>query len=337
MTRRRRFLSMLAGAGGAAGLGLWHALEDARPPGLELVRRSARALGAEVTVVALHASRSRAARAVDCALRELERVDEVMSLYRPDSEVSRLNRHRVLENPHPYLVSVLWHAQRVSLASAGAFDVTVQPLWELYAGAVDQGRLPDDGEIEAVRRRVDYRRLELLPGRVRLRGEGTRVTLNGIAQGLATDVALAALRRHGVENALVDCGELGALGRKQDGEPWTAGIRHPRRANDLVWIAGSDGRCMATSGDYETFFTPDRRCHHIFDPATGRSPQTFSGVTVLARSGMEADALSTAAFVLGLPEGLRLIEGWPGADALFVLKDERVLATTGFPGGRPSA
>jgi thiamine biosynthesis lipoprotein len=337
MTQRRRILSMIAGAGGAAGLGLWHALGGARGSSLELVRRSACAMGTDVTIVALHASRPRAEGAIDAAFREIDLVDELMSLYRPDSELSRLNRDRILEHPHPYLLSVLRQAQRVSIASDGAFDVTVQPLWELYAGAVSRGGLPDDAAIEAVRRQVDYRRLELTPGRVRLREEGTGVTLNGIAQGFAADLALAALRRHGVEHALVDSGELGALGHKRDGEPWTAGIRHPRREDDLVWVARPDGRCMATSGDYETFFTPDHSCHHIFDPATGRSPQAFSSVTVLAWSGTEADALSTAAFVLGVQRGLRLIEAWHGADALFVLKDDRVLATTGFPGRHPSA
>jgi FAD:protein FMN transferase len=331
MNTRRQFLLVMASAGGLAGLGLWDWLSQTRASGLKLVRRTSRALGADVTMIALHESRETAERAISAAFYELELVEALMSLYRSESQISRLNRERVLENPHPYLVSVLERAQRMSLETGGAFDVTVQPIWDLYAAAHSQGRLPDDDAIEATRARVDYQKLEVTSERLRLHGEGMAITLNGIAQGFAADRALAALRAHGVQNALVNAGELGALGHKQGGESWTAGIQHPRRSDAYVSLAKLDGRCMATSGDYETAFTPDRAYNHIFDPATGRSPQTFSSVTVVAPSGLDADALSTAIFVLGVAKGLRLIQQSPGADALFVLKDERVLSTGGFP------
>jgi thiamine biosynthesis lipoprotein len=331
MNTRRQLLLVMAGVGGLAGLGLGGWLIETQASGLKLVRRTSRALGADVTMIAFHESEETAERAISVAFDELELTEQLMSLYRPESEISRLNRDRVLENPHPYFVSVLERAQRMSLDSGGAFDVTVQPIWDLYATAHSQGHLPDDAAIEAARGRVDYRRLEVTSDRVRLHDAGMSITLNGIAQGFAADRALAALRAHGVQNALVNTGELGAIGRKQDGESWTAGVQHPRRSNALISAAKLDGRCMATSGDYETAFTPDRSYNHIFDPGTGRSPQTFSSVTVVASTGTDADALSTAIFVLGLSRGLRLIEESPGSDALFVLKDERVLSTAGFP------
>jgi thiamine biosynthesis lipoprotein len=331
MNTRRQLLLVMAGASGLAGLGLWDWMVEARASGLKLVRRTARALGTDVTMAALHESRETAERAISAAFDELELIEDLMSLYRPESEISRLNRDGILANPHPYFVSVLEHAQRVSLETAGAFDVTVQPLWELYATSHSQGRLPDDEAIETTRGRVDYRKLEVTPERVRLLGEGMAVTLNGVAQGFAADRVLATLRAHGVQNALVNTGELGAVGHKEDGESWTAAIQHPRRADAFVSLAKLDGRCMATSGDYETAFTADRSYNHIFDPATGRSPQTFSSVTVVAPTGIDADALSTAIFVLGLVKGLQLVQQEPGADALFVLKDERVVSTSGFP------
>lgn len=337
MKTRRQFLSVAASGGGLAALGLWGWLNHQQASGLEVVRVTSRALGANVTMVALHESRAAAERAISAAFDELELVEEIMSLYRPHSQLSRLNRERALEDPHPYLVWVLQRAQQISLESGGAFDVTVQPLWDLYAAGQRQGRLPDDRAIENARARVNYRKLELTPERLRLHGDGMGITLNGIAQGFAADRALAALRAHGVENALVDTGELGALGRKERGEPWTVGVQHPRRAASYVSVAKLDGRCMATSGDYETAFTPDRSCNHIFDPATGRSPQAFSSVTVLAPTGVDADALSTAVFVLGIAKGLRLIEQWPDADALFVLKNEGVFSTAGFPRSAMSA
>jgi thiamine biosynthesis lipoprotein len=170
-------------------------------------------------------------------------------------------------------------------------------------------------------------------GRIHLKGSGTAVTLNGIAQGFATDRALEALAAGGVRHALVNTGEIGAMGRRRDGGLWTIGIQHPRHQDAFIRRAHLDGRCVATSGDYGTTFSPDRVHNHIFDPFTGRSPKEFQSVTVLASTGLEADALSTTVFVTGLERGIELIESTPGADALFVLKNGETKATNGFPAG----
>ena len=121
------------------------------------------------------------------------------------------------------------------------------------------------------------------------------------------------------------------LGGKARGEAWTVGIQHPRRDDAYLRWRSCEGRCLATSGDYATAFGSDRRDHHIFDPHTGRSPQELASVSVVAPTATQADALSTALFVLGADGGLALLEATPGADALFVLKDGTTLATSGFP------
>jgi thiamine biosynthesis lipoprotein len=228
-------------------------------------------------------------------------------------------------------VAVLRHAQFTSRRTGGAFDVTVQPLWQVYAEAQHAGCLPDAAAVEAARQKVDWRRVLISPERVELCGKGTLVTLNGIAQGFAADCVMAVLRRHGIRHALVNTGEIGTLGRRNDGQQWTVGIQHPRSRDAYIALARLEGRFMATSGDYETTLSEDRVYNHIFDPASGRSPQAFSSVTVIANRGTEADALSTAVFVLGQEKGLRLIENTPGAEALLVLKNGRTLSTSGFP------
>ena len=313
---RRQFLFVLGGAGGLAALGLLPTR------GLRKAERTSRALGSKVSLTALHEDLPTAERAIDDAFAELELVEEVMSLYRPHSQICRLNREGTLEKPHPYLVDVLRAAERMSRRTDGAFDVTVQPLWELRSA----GRLPEPADLSL----VDWRQVELSNERIRLRGGG-RITLNSIAQGFAADRVRAALEARGVRHALVDTGELGALGRKADGTPWTAGIQHPRVADAYVALAELDGRFMATSGDYATRFTEDFRDNHIVDPRTGLSPVAFSSVTVLAPTGMEADALSTAIFVLGPEKGLDLVRATPGADALLLRKDGRMTVTPGFP------
>jgi thiamine biosynthesis lipoprotein len=254
-----------------------------------------------------------------------------MSLYRPGSELSRLNRHGSLSRPHPHLLAVLRRALLMAEESGGAFDPTVQPLWSLHAEAVRSGSTAEAAAIEAARRRVDWRRVTVSEEEVVL-GEGTEVTLNGIAQGFAADRVAAVLAGHGIRHALIDTGELLGLGRKEGGAPWRVGIQHPRRDDAYLTLLDLDGRSLATSGDYATALNADRSLNHIFDPATGRSPPHFSSVTVAAPAGMEADALSTAIFVLGPERGLELVRRSPGTDALLVLKDGDVLSTSGFPG-----
>lgn len=325
---RRRFLFLLGGAGGLAALS---ALPGLGRGSLQKVERSARALGSDLTLTLLHEDRAEADRAIDEAFLEIDRIEEAMSLYRPHSQLCRLNREGVLDRPDPRLVSVLRAAEDASRRSDGAFDATVQPLWALYAEAGRSGRLPDAAAVEDAARRIDWRRVEVTDERIRLRGEGMAVTLNGIAQGFAADRVQGILRARGVRHALVNTGEFGVLGRKADGSPWTLGIQHPRRPDAYIGLAALEDRFLSTSGDYATRFSEDFRHHHIFDPRTGLSPTEFSSVSVVARSGMESDALTKVLFVLGPEAGLERIRAVPGADAMAVFKDGRVVSTPGFP------
>jgi len=293
--------------------------------------RTGRALGTAVSISVLHHDQQVADRATAEAFAELGRIEDVLSLYRPDSQVSRLNREGVLEDAHLHLQKVLTASLTMSRQTGGAFDVTVQPLWETYAAAAGLTRLPADEEIEAARRRVDWREISLSGSRVELRRPGMAVTFNGIAQGYATDRVKAVLQEQGIRQALVDIGEIGAMGEKPGGEPWKVGIQHPRVADAYVCVAQLKERSLATSGDYATIFSEDHRDHHIFDPATGRSPTEFASVSVAATTTMAADALSTAIFVLGYGKGMELTRSTPGADVLFVFKDGSVMSTEGFP------
>ncbi len=254
-----------------------------------------------------------------------------MSLYRDDSQLAALNRTAALTRPDARVLEVLRHAQDLSALTNGAFDVTVQPLWLAFAEAKKRGGLPTAQALHAARGLVDWRRLSVSPDAVRLERPGMAVTLNGLAQGYAADRALAALRRHGVSHALIDTGEFDTLGRKQHGEPWVLGVRHPRDPEALAARLAVDGRALATSGDYEAAFTPDFGQHHIFDPATGESPTALASVSVLAPSAIAADGLSTAFMVLGAERSLALAATLPGVDALLIGKNGQRWRTPGLP------
>lgn len=328
VNRRRFLMSPLGGAAALIG-GLVASNRYIRRH--EEHSRRSWALGSDVTMTVRGVDAATANRALDAAFAELETVERVMSLFRPDSQLCRLNRERVLVHPHPYLTDVLSTATAASRLSDGAFDVTVQPLWDLSAAAQRQGRLPTDDEVSDARQSVDWRAVEVGNAGVRIRPPAVAITLNGIAQGFAADRAVEALRREGIEHALVNAGEIGTLGTKPNGDDWTVGVQHPRERDAFVALAGLCGRSLSTSGDYETTFSADFSRNHIFDPRTGQSPHELASVTIAAPTAVQADAFSTAAMVLGPECTLALIESLPDVDALLVLKNGRVLRTRGFP------
>ena len=298
---------------------------------LKLAHRTSVALGSEISMVVLHEDRAVGIQALDAAFAELARVENVMSIYLPQSQVSQLNTEGILKSPDPYLVQILHLANAMSEQSSGAFDITVQPLWTLYFKMQKEGKLPSTAAVAEVLPQVDWRGVFVSADEIRLRNKAMAITLNGIAQGFAADRAMDALKRHGIQHALVNAGEISSLGKKASGDSWVVGIQHPRKKDAYLGLVGLDGRCLSTSGDYETTFTPDFSRNHIFDPATGNSPEAFSSVTVIAPDATTADALSTTIFVLGPERGLELASKTPATDVLMVMKDQRMMATPGFP------
>lgn len=335
--QRRKFMSAQLGAAALFATGGWQAATAwAGPtPRLRLYSGSDLAFGTTIRVQLLHDSAVQARRAIDGALAAARKVDALMSVYRPGSQVYELNRTGRLARPAPQLLTVLAQARRLSQATGGAFDVTVQPLWSAYAGAAQQGRLPADGAIDAARGAVDWRGIAVDAQGVRLLGAGMAITLNGIAQGYAADLALDAVRAHGVRHALLDMGEFSTLGEGPQHRPWMLAVQDPRRPGHFIAAIEADGRCIATSGDYATSFSTDFSSNHIFDPRTGRSPTQLASATVLAPTGMLADGLSTAFMVLGARRASRLAAAMRRVDFLLVDKAGNVFRSRSFP-GRPA-
>ncbi len=315
--KRRTLLSATLGVA-ALGIGGWWSARSR----LQEFATGGIVFGTTASLRVLHADAAVARAALSDAMAALRSVDRLMSLYRPDSALSQLNRHGTLEQPDPRLLAVLQAAQSTAQLTDGAFDVTVQPLWDALSARSDP---------TPALARVGWRKLEVSATRVRLREPGMAVTLNGIAQGYGADVALATLRAHGIAHALLDTGEFASLGRRDDGQPWTLAVRDPRDPHVAAHVLGADGRCLATSGDYATTFSADFSQHHIVDPATGASPQELASVSVLAPTGMQADALSTACMVLGMEKSLQLAARLPQVDVLCIAKSGELHRSAGFP------
>ncbi|GAB6845678.1 thiamine biosynthesis lipoprotein [Methylorubrum rhodinum] len=253
------------------------------------------------------------------AFAAIRAVEAAGSLYRPDSALSRLNRDGRLDAPDPLLLTMLRFALALAERSHGAFDPTVQPLWTLWSELTAKGERPGSAARAEAVARIGWRHVAVDEAGIRLTRPGMGVTLNGLIQGFAADRVMAVLKRHGIADAFVDTGEFAAAGAHADGTPWRLGLAARGAAEPAAVIAPFAG-FAATSGDDATVFSPDRRDHHIFDPATGLSPTALSGVTVTASSGLLADGLSTAAFVMGERAGAALVQGYTGCSAHFTAK-----------------
>ena len=323
--KRRQLLRVTLGLGA---LGVFAGLPPA-VASLHWGRRSMLGFGTTLSLQAGHESAALLEQALDAAVQALRRIEGQMSLFDPESALSRLNRDGLLHAPPAELVEVLEIAHNVSRDNDGAFDVTVQPLWLAFADAQRAGRLPSRQEVLNARARVDWRALQVAPHLVRFDMPGMAATLNGIAQGYAADRVRAVLASHGVRHALVDAGEFAPLGSNPEARPWTLGIADPHVEAALIARLLTDGRCVATSADNLTFFSADHLHHHIFDPHTGYSPTGLSAVTVVADTGALADALTKVFFVAGPSQARALAHRW-NVDALWVDKAGRWEATPGL-------
>ncbi len=286
---RRRLLTIM---GAAAGMTLSPSI--GRTATVPRWRWRGNALGAKAEMTLVHPDEAIAKRLIRLAVDEIERLEDIFSLYHPDSEIVRLNRHGRIETPSPDLVTLLSTARQISGLTDGAFDVTVQPLWRLYAehfsGAVADSNGPPAATIEAAKNLVDYRAIDVTPSHIRITRPGMAITLNGIAQGYITDRIVDLLRAHGIQQTLINLGEIFALGNRPDGRPWQIAIEGAARRQPIDLI----DRAIATSSPTGTVFDEAGQCHHLFDPATGRPSAEAKSMSVIANRATVADALSTA-------------------------------------------
>lgn len=292
------------------------------------VQRSRPLMGTMVEITARGPDRSICSRAVEEAFQEVETIDALMSNFREDSELSRLNRRAggSFQVFHPKLLEVLDAAFIFSRWSQGAFDVTVSPLVRLWGFYGEDRRVPSAKELRQALKLVDYRKLLLdrEKGLARLREPGMSVDLGGIAKGYAVDKAVEALRRNGIRRGLVNAGgDLYALGRRTDETPWLIGLQHPQKKEETAVVLPVEDQAVATSGSYEKYFRiQGKKYTHIIDPYSGWPVQGMASVTVLADTAMKADALATAAFVLGSKGGLKLLDGLPGVEGILIAEEE---------------
>ncbi len=259
--------------------------------------------------------------AMNAVMEEMHRIDRLMSPHKPDSELSRINRNaeHMAVPVCDEMMMLFKRASHFSTLSKGAFDITYASVGRLFD--YRQRIRPGIEQLQQARLAVGYKNflLDEYTQTVRFGKPGMCIDLGGFAKGHAVDNATEILARYGIGHANVSAGGDSRVMGDKRGRPWMIGVRDPRREDRIVALLPLVDTSISTSGDYERYFDEEGvRFHHLIDPLTGKSPDTVRSVTILASDGLTTEAFSKIVFVLGIEQGLKLVEAQHGIDAIIV-------------------
>ncbi len=271
--------------------------------------------------------------ALEEVFQEAVRIDRLMSTYRDDSEISKINRLAAKKPlaPGKELYQLIRQSLEISELTEGAFDITYDSVGQHYN--FRERRRPDGHIVELERENIDFRYVQLDAEleTVHFQKDGVRINLGGIAKGYVVERGIGILKARGIRHATVTAGGDSRLLGDRRGRPWMVGIRDPRVEGEVTISVPLENEAISTSGDYERFFDEDGvRYHHIIHPGTGAPAGGMRSATVFGPDAVMTDALSTSVFVMGVDRGLRLIAMLEGYESIVIDADGQVFYSDGL-------
>lgn len=269
-----------------------------------------------------------AGEAINAAFARIEEIEKIATTWDSEGKAFQLNQSGYLDAPPDELLELIDLSVYYSELTDGSFDITVQPLLDLWAYDPDAEQqfweLDESTQTAAINealKLVGPNQIIISNGTIRLK-ENAAITLGGIAKGYAVDEALRVIANMGIKYALIDAGgDIGTLGTKPDGELWNVALANPDDTSQSLAHFRFSNRAVATSGNYERYFDPKKEVHHIVNPKTGYSAGECISATIIAESCTRADTLATSVFVMGPQAGLALVESLDDVEALIVGSD----------------
>jgi len=290
-------------------------------------------MGTEVTVYLWHEDNEAGQDAINAVFTEVARIDNLMSTYIEDSEMSAINREAA-NGPvevSEELFTLILRSLDISVLTRGAFDITYDSVGQHYD--FREGRRPDEETISEELPRLNYRFVETSrdDGTIYFTQEGVRINLGGIAKGYTVERGIDVLRQYGVAHARVTAGGDSRLLGDRRGQPWMVGVQNPRDPDQVAVTIPLENEAISTSGDYERFFEEDgERYHHIIEPATGQPAGEVRSTTIIGPDAVLTDALSTSVFVMGVDQGLRLIATLPDYEGIVIDAEGQMFYSDGL-------
>lgn len=303
------------------------------PASAEWVQDTVPLMGTEVSVRAWHDDPEVGKDIINDVFAEARRIDALMSTYKEDSRISEINRNAASQPvvAGDELFRLIQRSLDISVLTLGAFDITYESVGQHYDFRAR--RRPDAATVEAERKLIDYRFVELdaAAGTVKFRQPGVRINLGGIAKGYVVERGVDILRARGVRHGVVSAGGDSRLLGDRRGQPWMVGIRDPREDGKVAISVPLEDEAISTSGDYERYFEEgDVRYHHIIQPSTGQPASGVRSATVFGPDAVITDALSTSVFVMGVDAGLTLISTLPDYESIVIDAEGQIFYSDGL-------
>lgn len=276
--------------------------------------------------------RKNSAEVIDEAFKKIKKLENKLSIFKPDSEISRINKYGK-SAVSPETIEVIKKSIKISEITDGAFDITCKPLIDLYKKCGKEKRIPDEKEIKKVLRKVNWKNVKIKGKEIILK-KGMQIDPGGIAKGYIVDKVVEFLKSKGIKSGLVNAGgDIYCWGKNPYGEKWIIGIRNPFEKEKIIGKICITEKSVATSGDYEQYVKiKGRKFSHIVNPKTGKTVQNFPvSVTVIASDCATADGLATGFFVLGEKKSLQIANKIKGVDVFIIDENKRIFKSKNFP------
>lgn len=319
---RRSFLTLSASAGLVfAGLSFPSTCEATKiSTKLHKVSMSKQGMGTFISITALDPSRDRSEEAIGRAYAEIDRLSLLLSRHDPSSPVSYLNRVGSLTDLPLELFHVLKASLHYNRLSHGYFDITVLPVLDLYEESFKATNKPPPlSEIQNAMSLVGSHNIDLTQSSVAFTKPHMKITLDSIAKGYIIDRAMDVLKRHGIEHALINAGgDIVVHGGTNIHKPWRIAIQDPQKKERNFEIVEMMSGAVATSGNYEIYFDKEKIYHHLISPLSSETVKKISSASIRTGTLMEADALATASFVMGVEKGIKFMNSTGDVEGLII-------------------
>lgn len=300
---------------------------------LKIFRETRSLMDTTVTIQIRNENKNHAIEAIDKAFDKMIQTENLMSAYDENSQLYKLNDDGYLKNANPELVHVIKKSKHYYNISNGAFDITVKPiidLWESKFAPEGPHKPPTDEEINEALKLVNISNITIKDTNLYMK-EDMRITLGGIAKGYVVDKAIESLRKSGIEHGFVNAGGDGRyIGYRKDNDGWRIGLQNPNKSGAYITKMNLHNMSVATSGNYERYYNDSIDASHIVDPRNGKSTSKIISSTVIAKSAMDADAYSTAVFVLGKEKGLEMVEKLDDVECLIITSNRSIIRSSEF-------
>ncbi len=305
---------------------------------IERIEETREMMGTYVSII-VYSDRETGNRAINAAFERIEEIEDIASIYDPESEASFLNENGYIENPSSEFLELINTSIDYYTLTGGCFDITVQPLLDLWSGGLwEESEEVQEQRIAETLEVTGSDKISVGDKKIEFSVEGMAVTLGGIAKGYAVDEAIKKIKESGINSCLVNAGgDIYAMGVKPGEEKWVVELESPDAGEDdnnsdnkLLSVFSVVDRAVTTSGGYHRYYDTEKKVHHIMDPRTGYSAAGCRSVTIISDSCTGADILATSIFVMGPEDGLELIESLDNVEAFIMDSEGKVHESSGL-------